>query len=106
MIDRDSKGITIVDRDGKPLTRIMAKGANYQFDEPEDLVFDQLGHLYVLDRGKASVYVFGPKNRLITTFTLAEKAPGAFTRARAIGLDAAGRIYIFDERVKRIQVYQ
>lgn len=106
MIDRDSKAITLLDREGKPLSKIMAKGANYQFDEPIDMVFDQLGHLYVLDRGKASVYVFGPKNRLITTFTLAEKSPGAFTRARAIGLDAAGRIYIFDERVKRIQVYQ
>lgn len=106
MIDKDSKAITLLDREGKPLSKIMAKGANYQFDEPVDMVFDQLGHLYVLDRGKASVYVFGPKNRLITTFTLAEKSPGAFTRARAIGLDAAGRIYIFDERVKRIQVYQ
>lgn len=106
MIDKDSKGITIVDREGKPLSRILPKGASYQFDEPVDLAFDQLGHLYVLDRGKASVYVFGPKNRLITTFTVAEKAPGAFTRARSIGLDAAGRIYIFDERVKRIQVYQ
>ena len=106
MIDGDSKAITIVDRDGKPLSKILPKGANYQFGEPVDLVFDQLGHLYVLDRGKASVYVFGPKNRLIATFTLAEKSPGAFTRARAMGLDAAGRIYIFDERVKRIQVYQ
>jgi hypothetical protein len=106
MIDRDSKAITILDRDGKPLSKIMSKGASYQFDEPVDMVFDQLGHLYVLDRGKASVYVFGPKNRLITTFTLAEKTPGAFTRARALGLDAAGRIYIFDERAKRIQVYQ
>lgn len=106
MIDKDSKAIAIVDRDGKPLSRILPKGANYQFGEVVDLVFDQLGHLYVLDRGKSSVYVFGPRNRLITTFTLAEKSPGAFTRARSMGLDAAGRMYIFDERVKRIQVYQ
>ena len=88
------------DRDGKPLSRSCRRAPNYQFDEPVDLAFDQLGHLYVLDRGKASVYVFGPKNRLITTFTLAEKSPGAFTRARSFGLDAAGRMYIFDERAK------
>ena len=106
MIEQDSKAITIVDRDGKLLSKILPKGANYQFGEPVDLVFDQLGHLYVLDRGRSSIYVFGPRNRLITTFTLAEKSPGAFTRARAMGLDAAGRMYIFDERVKRIQVYQ
>jgi hypothetical protein len=106
MIEKDTKAITIVDRDGKPLAKIAAKGANYQFDEPVDLAFDQLGHLYVLDRGKGSVYVFGPRNKLITTFSIAEKQPGAFTKARAFGLDAAGRIYIFDERAKRIQVYQ
>jgi TolA-binding protein len=106
VIDKDAKAITILDRDGKPLSKIMAKGANYQLDEPVDLGFDRLGYLYVLDRGKSSVFVFGPKNRLITTFTIAENAPGAFTKARALGLDAAGRLYIFDEKSKRIQVYQ
>ncbi len=106
MIDKDAKAVNILDRDGKPLSRILAKGPNYQLDEPVDLAYDRLGYLYVLDRGKASVLVFGPRNRLITTFTVAEKAPGAFTRARALGLDAAGRLYIFDERAKRIQVYQ
>lgn len=106
MIDKDAKAINILDRDGKPLSRILAKGPNYQLDEPVDLVYDRLGYLYVLDRGKASVLVFGPRNRLITTFTIAEKAPGAFTRARALGVDGAGRLYIFDERAKRIQVYQ
>ena len=106
VIDRDSKGIQILDRDGKPLSRILAKGPNYQLDEPVDLGFDRLGYLYVLDRGKSSVLVFGPRNRLITTFTIAENAPGAFTKARALGLDAAGRLYIFDEKAKRIQVYQ
>jgi TolA-binding protein len=106
VIDKDAKAITILDRDGKPLSKIMTKGANYQLDEPVDLGFDRLGYLYVLDRGKSSVFVFGPKNRLITTFTIAENAPGAFTKARALGLDAAGRLYIFDEKSKRIQVYQ
>ena len=106
VIDKEAKTITIVDRDGKPLSKIMGKGANYQFDEPVDLAFDRLGYLYVLDRGKGSVHVFGPKNRLITTFTLAENAPGAFMKARALGVDAAGRLYIFDEKPKRIQVYQ
>ena len=106
LIDKDAKAINILDRDGKPLSRIIAKGAGYQLDEPVDLAYDRLGYLYVLDRGKASVLVFGPRNRLITTFTIAEKTPGAFTRARALGLDQSGRLYIFDERAKRIQVYQ
>jgi outer membrane protein assembly factor BamD (BamD/ComL family) len=106
MIDKDAKAINVLDRDGKPLSRILAKGPNYQLDEPVDLAYDRLGYLYVLDRGKASVLVFGPRNRLITTFSLPEKAPGAFTRARALAVDGTGRLYIFDDRAKRIQVYQ
>jgi TolA-binding protein len=106
VIDKDAKAIAILDRDGKPLSKITTKGANYQLDEPVDVSFDRLGYLYVLDRGKGSVLVFGPRNRLITTFTIAENAPGAFMKARALGLDAAGRLYIFDEKAKRIQVYQ
>lgn len=106
LIDKDAKAIAVFDRDGKPLSKIMTKGANYQLDEPVDLAFDRLGYLYVLDRGRESVFVFGPRNRLITSFTIDEKLPGAFTRARALGVDGAGRLYIFDERSKRIQVYQ
>jgi len=78
MIDRDAKGIVIVDRDGKPLGKIPAKGQGYEFDNPVDLAFDPLGHLYVLDRGKASIFVFSPKNRLIATISVPEKEPGAF----------------------------
>ena len=106
MIDRDSKAVVIVDRDGKPLTRILQKGMGYEFDNPVDLKFDPLGHLYVLDRGRASIFVFGPKNRLITTITVPEKEAGAFQKAQAFALDPAGRLYIFDDRSQRIQVYQ
>jgi TolA-binding protein len=106
MIDRSSKGIVILDRDGKPLGKIAPKGSGYEFDEPVDLAYDSFGHLYVLDRGRASVFIFGPKNRLITTVTIPEKSPGAFTRAAAFALDPAGRLNIFDERAKRVQVYQ
>jgi len=63
-------------------------------------------HIYVLDRGRASIFVFGPRNRLLTTVTIPEKAPGAFQKAEAFALDAAGRIYIYDDRAQTIQVYQ
>ena len=106
MIDRDSKTIAIVDRDGKAIAKIPAKGTGYQFDNPIDLAFDPLGHLYVLDRGKATIFVFGPRNRLITTITIPEKEAGTFQRAQAFSVDAAGRLYVFDDRSQRLQVYQ
>jgi len=106
MIDRDSKAIVLADRDGKPLGKVPAKGTGYEFDNPVDLKFDVFGHLYVLDRGRASVFVFGPKYKLITTVTIPEKNPGAFQKAQAVALDAAGRLHIYDDRAQRIQVYQ
>ena len=31
---------------------------------------------------------------------------GTFQKASAFGLDSAGRLYIFDDRVQRVQIYQ
>jgi hypothetical protein len=106
MIDRETKSVVIVDRDGRALGRIAQKGTGYEFDNPIDLTYDAFGHIYVLDRGRASVFVFGPRNRLLTTITIPEKTPGAFQRASAFALDRAGRIYIYDDRAQTIQVYQ
>jgi TolA-binding protein len=106
MIDRDTKGIVITDRDGKPLSKIAQKGAGYQFEDPADLAYDALGHLYVLDGRKAMIHIFGPKGRLITTIASASREAGALQKPRAIALDAAGRLYVFDDASQRIQVYQ
>jgi TolA-binding protein len=106
MLDKNTKSITIADRDGKVLSRIPAKGTGYELADPIDMAFDVLGHIYVLDRGKGSVVVFGPKNRFVANVTMPEKSPGAFSRPAALSVDPAGRLYIFDERAKRIQVYQ
>jgi TolA-binding protein len=106
MLEREAKGVVVTDRDGKTLGRIPAKGTGYELNNPIDVAFDPLGNLYVLDRGKASILVFGPKNRLVTTISFPEKDPGAFSKPQAFGVDAAGRLYVFDERSQRIQVYQ
>lgn len=105
MIDREAKGIVIADRDGKITSRIPPKGTNYAFDDPIDVAFDPLGHLYVLDN-KSAIYVFGPRNRLIATFSSAGKDAGALQKPKAFAVDAAGRLYVFDDASQRIQVYQ
>jgi len=105
-IDKDTKSVVVVDRDGKALAKIPQKGAGYEFDNPVDVTFDAFNHIYVLDRGRASIFVFGPHNKLLTTVTMPDKSAGAFPRASAFALDAAGRIYIYDDRAQGIQVYQ
>jgi outer membrane protein assembly factor BamD (BamD/ComL family) len=106
MLDSDSKTIVFVDRDGKALGKIPPKGTGYELNDPVDIAFDTFDQLYVLDRGKGAVLVFGPKNRFVASATIPEKSPGSFAKGSTLSLDRAGRLFIFDERVKRIQVYQ
>jgi TolA-binding protein len=106
LLDRSAKTVTIADRDGKVLSKIAARGTGYELDEPADVAFDALGHLYVLDRGRSAIFVFGAANRLVTSLAVPERSPGALSRGQALGVDAAGRLYVFDDRVRRIQVYQ
>jgi TolA-binding protein len=106
MLDKDTKSVVITDRDGKQLTKIAQKGAGYELDNPVDIAFDAFGNLYALDRGKPFIYVFSPKGKLLTSFTMPEKEAGSFPKPQAFGLDGAGRVYLFDDRSQRIQVYQ
>jgi len=106
LIDRDTKAIVLLDRDGKPLGKIAAKGASYQFQDPVDIAFDAVGHLYVLDGARAAIHVFGSGNRSIAVFTSSGKEAGALQRPQALALDAFGRLFIYDESTQRIQVYQ
>jgi TolA-binding protein len=105
-IDKDTKSVVVVDRDGKALAKIPQKGTGYEFDNPVDITFDAFNHIYVLDRGRASIFVFGPRNKLLATVTIPSGSPGAFPKASAFALDAAGRIYVYDDRAQGIQVYQ
>jgi hypothetical protein len=105
MIDREAKSIVIADRDGRVTSRIAQRGTGYAFEEPVDVAFDPLGHLYVLD-GKSAIYVFGPRNRLVAAFNSAGKEAGALQKPKAFAVDAAGRAYVFDDSSQRIQVYQ
>jgi hypothetical protein len=106
-IDGDRKDVTVVDMFGEVFAKI-AVG----FSDPVDLRFDGLGHLYILDRGAKSVLVYrlplakGGSMAKVATFTLPAKSPGSFQKAGAFSLDSAGRLSIYDEREKRILLYQ
>ena len=107
-LDEGGAGLTLIEHDGRPRATIPARGQGYEFDRPVDLAVDPLGHLYVLDRNKATVFVFaqGPQPRLLTAFTVPPKSPGAFRKAVCFALDSAGRLFIYDGDVEKIQVYQ
>jgi len=106
MLDHDTKSVVVADRDGKALGKISQKGTGYELDNPVDVAFDALGHLYVLDRGKPALYVFGARNRLLATIAAGEKDGPGLQKPEAFAVDAAGRVYVYDDRSQRIQVYQ
>jgi TolA-binding protein len=105
LLDRDSKSIAVFDRAGTPMSRIAAQGTGYELTNPADLAFDVLGHLYVLDH--AQVHVFAPSGKLVATFASADKmAGGALRDGTSLALDHAARLYIYDDRAERVQIYQ
>jgi TolA-binding protein len=107
-LDRDGKTVTVTTHDGRPIAAVPARGQGWQFDEPIDIAFDAFDHLYLLDRGLGTVFIFAltPATRLVTSFAIPEKAPGAFRRPTGMALDHEGRLYIHDDRAERIQVYR
>jgi hypothetical protein len=105
LLDRDSKTVALLDRTGKALSRISAKAAGYELMNPTDVAFDVLGHVYVLDA--AQVHVFAAGGALVATFAGGEKtAAGTLREGTALALDEAARMYIYDERAERVQIYQ
>ncbi len=104
LLDGATKSINIADRDGKVLSKIAPRGTGYELTIRS--TWRTTRSVTSTSSIAAKVLVFGPKNKFVASATIPEKNPGAFARAAAFGLDPAGRLYIFDERAKRIQVYQ
>jgi len=107
-IDQDGSGLTLLEHDGRTRTKIPSRGQGYQFDKLVDVAVDPFGHVYVLDRNQATVFVFtqSQQPKLVTSFGIPAKSPGHFRKGVCFGLDSAGRLYIYDDDAEKIQVYQ
>jgi TolA-binding protein len=105
-LDRGNKTVAIFDRDGQAIGRIPTRGQGYELRNPVDLAWDPLAHLYLLDRDTGTVHVFGSDSKPRAQFMVAERLPGSFRRGTAIGVDEAGRLYIYDQRAQHVRVYE
>jgi TolA-binding protein len=123
-IDRDQKSVALFDATGKLTGRIPTKTAAYDVENPVDISYDTLGHLYVL--GRDGLAVFGPYVKpasaamslagagsgrgatyaLLTFYAEPEKNAGAFRRATAFAIDPSGAVWLYDDRAERIRVYR
>ncbi len=105
-LDRDTKSLVLMDRQGATVRRIAARGDGYQFDNVVDVAIDPLGHIYALDRGQATVFVFTNDGKLLTSLHSPESGDGSFREATAFAIDGAGRLLVADARTHQVVIYQ
>jgi outer membrane protein assembly factor BamD (BamD/ComL family) len=105
LLDRDSKTVVVLDRKGATLARIPARGTGYELVEPADVAFDSLGHLYVLDRSAVLVFPPGAQTPAVT-FTDQPRATGGLRDGTALAVDAAARLYIYDDSSESVLIYE
>ncbi len=105
-LDRDTKSLVLMDRQGATVRRIAARGDGYQFDNVVDVSIDALGHIYALDRGQATVFVFTNDGKLLTSLHSPESGDGSFREPTAFAIDAAGRLFVADARTHQVVIYQ
>jgi TolA-binding protein len=106
VIEREGKSIALLDAAGTIVRRIPPRGEGYTLADPADVAIDAIGHIYVLDRDQATVFVFSKDGRVLATLRSPEPGESAFRQPSAIALDAAGRLYIHDERQRTVVIYQ
>jgi DNA-binding beta-propeller fold protein YncE len=105
-IEREGKSIALLDAAGTIVRRIPPRGEGYTLADPADVAIDAVGHIYVLDRDQAAVFVFTKDGRVLATLRSPETGESAFRQPSTIALDPAGRLYIHDERQRTVVIYQ
>ncbi len=96
LMDAGDKSVRVFDDAGKPLRAVASKGPGYELKKPADMALDPARNLYLADE-EAGVMVFAPDGRLITALGGEE-----LRRPKALTLEPAGAILVYDDRLSRV----
>jgi TolA-binding protein len=96
MLDTDEKSVRVFDESGRALRAIPAKGAGYELKKPADIALDPARNLYLADE-ESGVLVFAPDGRL-----LAALPPEELKKPRALTLEPAGAVLVYDDKAQRV----
>lgn len=84
----------------------------HHFNQPNDLAFGRNGDIFVVqghtpngDGGDPRVLKFDKNGKFIKTWGGRGSAPGKFTEAHGIAVDAQGMLWVTDRENQRIQVF-
>lgn len=93
----DGRGgtVTRLDRDGK-IQGVVVRG---NWKRPVALDVDDLGFLYVLDRGNGRVDLFDPDGRRVAALGPALGGGVALRQPADLAVDGSGRVFVVDEKL-------
>jgi TolA-binding protein len=95
-LDREEKSIQTFDEAGHSVASLKLKGPDFEVKKPVDVASDLMKNLYVADE-EGGVYIFSPQGKLLATITGEDlKHPKALT------LDPAGSVLVYDDRAQRV----
>lgn len=98
MLDNEDKTVRAYDTTGRLVRTIGPKGTGFELKHPVDVAVDAFRNIYVAD--EAGVYVFGTQGQLLATIGGGERRP------RALTLDPAGAVLIYDEKAQKVVRFQ
>ena len=76
-----------------------------QFDSPREVVVDNSGNVYVVDRSNHRIQKFDSSGNFVMGWGSEGTGPGQFFRPEHADIDFAGNIYVADKGNKRIQKF-
>ena len=76
-----------------------------QFDSPREVVVDNSGNVYVVDRSNHRIQKFDSSGNFVMGWGSEGTGPGQFFRPEHADIDSAGNIYVADKGNNRIQKF-
>jgi hypothetical protein len=77
---------------------------NLSFNNPNDIVQDSAGNLYILDTDNNRIQKLDSDGKFIKTIGRKGQGPGEFQAAHSMDIDNEDNLYVFDMRSRRIEV--
>ena len=99
VLDRDQRTVQVYDEAGTLLRSVAPRGAGWELKRPVDVAVDAFRNTYVADE-EGFVYLFSPQGQLMATIS------GELRKPRALTIDPAGAVLVYDEKLEKVLRYR